>query len=301
MKRLLILLIILFLVVPVAVARAATPNGIEVKPVRNYPALDRGSTGTGSLTLTNNTSAAQNISMSVETFGVTGENYDYSFSTSEEVNWISFAEPKFTLQPKQTKSVSYSIAVPGDATAGGHYFSLLTIIDPPQDGEGVTEIRRVASLLYLEVSGSITKKSNLVSFSLPWFTTKPTIPTEVNLSNSGTSHSRARVLVTGRSWLSLLLRQPANQYALIEGTIVPSTVRRLPGEVKLPVSPGVYKITAEYAPNQGGIVRINKTVVYSPVWFIILTGAALVGILIVTLRYVVPPAKTRLRRTSSKD
>lgn len=303
MKRFLAGLLLVILssaCIPLPTAHAAPPEGIEVKPLRNYPALDRGTTGTGSLALTNNTPMPQNISMDVETFAVNGEDYDYTFGTSDEVDWIVFNEPTFVLQPKQTKTITYSIAVPGDAAAGGHYFSLLTVIDPPKDTEGVTEIRRIASLLYLEVSGSITKKSNLVSVSLPWFTSKQNVPIQASLSNNGTSHSRARVLIMGQSWATLLIRQPKTQYALLEGTIMPSTVRKLTGQVDLPKTPGIYHVVAEYAPNQGGLVKINKTIIYAPVWFIILIFITLIGLVIAIIRFARPVIKKRSRK-SAKD
>ncbi|MEO5628097.1 MAG: hypothetical protein ABIQ89_04405 [Candidatus Saccharimonadales bacterium] len=268
--------------------RAAKAEGIQVKPLRSYPTLDRGSTGKGTLTLTNKTPTLQNISMSVETFGVSGgeNNYDYSFGTSEEVNWVVFNEPKIALQPGQSHDVTYSVAVPGDASAGGHYFSLLTTIDPPKGSGGVTEIRRVASLLYLEVSGSITKKSSLVDFSLPFFTTKPVVPTEVHISNNGTSHTRARVGVTGQLLRAKIFRQPKQEYTLMEGTVMPATVRKLTGEVHLSNGPGIYKIGATYAPHQGGTQVVNRTVIYAPVWFLALILATLSGITITLVRYI---------------
>jgi len=280
-----LLLLVTSLLLPSRAAFAASPEGVEVKPLRNYPALDRGSTGTGSLTLTNKTATVQNISMGVETFAVTNENYDYSFGTSEEVNWVVFNEPSFGLQPNQTKTVTYSIAVPGDAAAGGHYFSLLTTIDPPKDAPGVTEIRRVASLLYLEVSGSITKKSSLMSFNVPWFSMQQTVPADIQLSNNGSSHTRARVLVEGRSWLSLLIRQPEQQYGLVEGTVLPATVRKLSTDIQLPKSPGIYKVSAKYSPNQGGKSEVTKTIMYAPVWFIALLGITLAGITVTAFRF----------------
>lgn len=296
MKRLLLLLCFVAVLVLQSQQAGAAPDGIEVKPVRNYPSLDRGSTGTGTLTLTNKTTSVQDISMEVETFAVTNENYDYKFGTSEEVNWIVFDEPTFSLQPKQTKTVRYSIAVPGDAAAGGHYFSLLTTIVPPQDNPGVTEIRRVASLLYLEVSGSITKKSSLVSFSLPWFTTQPTIPADMQLSNNGTSHTRAKVLIEGRSVLSLIFRQPQQQYGIVEGTIMPATVRKLTTDVQLPGSPGIYQVSAKYSPTQGGKTEYNRTVLYAPIWFIVVIIVTLVGLIITIIRFTYP----RIRRKTPK-
>lgn len=302
MKRVGILLsfgISLALLLVVYPVHAADSEGIRVEPLRNYPTLDRGSTGKGTLKLTNTTHKAQSVTMDVELFSVANENYDYAFRDIEDTNWIIFKDTNFKIQPNQTKTVVYEITVPGNAAPGGHYFSLLSSIDPPKDTEGVTEIRRIASLVYLEVSGNITRVSNLTDFSPPWFTLTNEVPADVYVSNSGTSHTKARVQVVGLTWLNQLLQRPPQEFAVFEGTVLPATLRKIPGELKLPERPGVYVLTANYSPIAGRPTNIKRIVVYAPLWFLAIFGLTITALGLIVFRFMRPHVrmvKSKLRR-----
>ena len=265
---------------------AETTEGIQVQPIRSYPTLDAGTTLKATLKLKNTTSQPQNISMNVENFLVQNADYDYAFRDSEETKWITFEESSFELQPSEIKIVNYTIAIPGNASPGGHYFSLLTTVDPKEDEQGVTEIRRVASLVYLEVGGDVVKNVSLKSFEAPWLTFDRTVPADVYLANSGNTHVRARVLMQGRSFLEQVSLQSPKEYALIEGTTLPSTLRKLHSEIKLPNRPGLFRVAAEYAPPQGGNPTIiQRTIIYSPLWFIAVLAMLLTGLVICFVRF----------------
>lgn len=283
----------LVILLSTAPAAAKVPEGVQVKPLRSYPALDRGSTGAGSLTLTNTSKTDQSVTMSTEIFSVTNENYDYKLVNKEEANWIRFDEPHLTLKPGESRVVKYSIAVPGDASAGGHYFALITTIDPPTNKTGVTEIKRVASLLYLEVSGDIVKSSRLVDFSMPWFSLNNLPPAEIHVANNGTSHTQARVAVYGRSWP---LNTQKQQYTLITGTVLPGTVRKLSDIVQLPNVPGIYSITAEYNTTQGKVMYMNQTIFFLPIWVICLLILAVIAIVTLIVRHFIPQLKRLWRK-----
>lgn len=278
---------------------AADPEGIRVEPLRNYPTLDRGSTGKGTLKLTNTTDKTQSVTMDVEIFSVANENYDYTFRDTEETKWIIFKDTNLKLRPNETKIAVYEIAVPGNAAPGGHYFSLLSSIDPPKDAEGVTEIRRIASLVYLEVSGDITRVSNLTDFSPPWFTLTNEVPADVYITNSGTSHMKARVQVTGQTWIDQLFRRPTQEFAVFEGTILPATLRKIPGELKLPERPGIYVLTANYSPIEGSPANVKRIVVYAPLWFLAIFVLTITAMVLITIRFMRPHVrhvKSKLRR-----
>lgn len=308
LRRLFIFIIAVFSVASIAgglmprSAHAENPKGIQVKPLRKYETLDPGTTSRGELSLKNTTNTPQNITMSTELFSVSGLDYNYSFRDDKEVEWITFSSKNLTLQPNETKLVSYDLAVPADASPGGHYFSLLTTIDPPKNETGVKEIRRVASLLYLEVSGKIIRSSQLTGFSLPWITTSRTIPADVYLSNGGNSHVRARVLIDGRSFSSRVARQPKGQFAVIQGTILPATLRKLSQDIQLPSRPGFYRMSAQYSPPEGGTYHRDRILFYIPFWFIPLLTLFIIGISYTTARFILSQRKRRkIRKNLPKD
>lgn len=244
---------------------AAKPSGITVTPVRSRPTLQPGSTSAGSLKITNNTATVQKLNLSAEHFGVTNENYDYSFTEVGSENWISFTDNSITLQPNQSKELAYKLAVPASASPGGHYFSLMVATQGSNNSTRINEIYRIASMIYLEVSGKIVYKSSLLSLDVPWLTTDKNIPFSVRLANNGNTHEDTRVSVKTET---LGINRLGTEKILPNLTL-PNTIRNIDSKTQLGWLPGLYKFTATYAPKQGGQDIKSQTVVYLPLWSII--------------------------------
>jgi hypothetical protein len=262
-------------------ALASEPVGIQVTPLRAYPAQSPGATTKGSLTLTNYTTSPQYIALSVESFKTVNEAYDYGFGSDEATKWVQFSEPFVTLAPKQSKVAEYTIAVPAGASPGGKYLSLVTTVSPTAGTQGVTEIHRVASLVYLQVNGALTKQGALLSFDLPKFSTRQTITAQVRLANSGNTHFESRVGFTVQRWL---LGSPTNDNFQVKGLILPGTVRQLSTEIHTPSLPGLYRVTADYSPPQGGATKLSHLVLYIPIWFILILLVALGTFVVLIIR-----------------
>ena len=277
MKRACLLLIAASLLAtmawPTPVQAAKRDVGLKITPLRKYPVLNPGATTADSITVTNSTSKTQTISLSAEVFGVINEAYDYNFQPSETAQWIQFADKRITLVSHQSRSVAYSLAVPANATPGGHFFALLASTTPPIKPGQVNEVSRVASLIYLQVNGQINQQSRLLSASVPWFTGSPTIPLVTQVADSGNTYIRARagVYATREPF-----GRPAN-LAQLNSVILPSTVRKISGTVKLSGVPGLYKVDVQYASPSGTPTVISHYVLYLPVWLQLAAAALVVG------------------------
>lgn len=270
----------LILLMP-AVAGAKTPTGIQVSPLRSYPTQNPGTITSSSLTITNNTDTPQQILLTTETFHTTGEDYRYSFGSSVATNWVQFAEPVIDLAPKQSKVAKYTIVVPSDAAPGGKYLALMTTVAPPPDSKKITEVRRIASLVYLQVNGQVTKTSQLLSFDVPKLTSTPGFTAHVRINNSGNTHFQSRVGFYVQRWP---FRSEGTYVTQLQGFVLPGTVRQLNTLVNLPRSPGIYRVTADYSPPQGGVNRISHTIIYLPLWFVIALVVFLFGLLVLCIR-----------------
>ncbi len=281
-KRLgLAIILVLVIVGSVGAATPQRPSGVQVKPLRAYPNQAPGQTTNGSFTVTNNTDQPQEVSFSAERFKTIDEDYNYAFDKDIITEWVDFKEPTMTLKPKQSKVQNYTIAVPADATPGGRYLALLTSVAPKTDQQSLTQINRVASLVYLEVTGKITRTVQLLSMDAPGFTNKPQAITAMRLANTGNSHYKARVALSVKRWPTtnnLAKLQP-------ETVLLPGTVRKVSETINLPKIPGVYKISVEFSPPQGGKTNLTRTVVYAPVWFIALMVATLGGAILLIIRW----------------
>lgn len=265
--------VVLLLAFTIPVSAAPKNVGLKVSPLRSYPSLDPGETTTGSLMITNQTPKDQTITLSAETFKVTNEQYDYNIEPSSTSDWVRFVDKLIILKPNQSQAVAYSLAVPSNATPGGHYFALLASSESAGGTGSITEVHRVASLIYLEVSGKLKKDSKLVSVDIPWFSSKTEVPISTLVANTGNTHIRARVGIT-------VQRQPGGrveQVSMVENVIMPGTVRKLDSKVHLPSVPGIYKISLTYAPPTGNPTVMSQTVWYFPQWCLIV----IIGLLLV--------------------
>lgn len=263
----------LFAVMP-GVANAKTPTGLQVRPLRAYPTQKPGSVTSGSLTLTNYTATPIDVAMSAQTFQTTNSDYDYSFTNSGAADWIRFDQVEVNLLPKQSKVVSYQAAVPANASPGGYFISLISSVIPSASNGSVIEVKRVASLVYLEVEGKLVKSGKLVNASAPWFSLSRSIPVEVNVANTGNSYYLARLQFDSSRW-------PGKQqlYSLQQQSIIlPGTVRKLQNTTKLAFLPGIYHVKVNYATPQGSPTNQTLTVVYLPIWAILILVLILLGL-----------------------
>ncbi len=259
------------------VSAAELNSGLKITPLRSYPTQQPGETKPGSITLSNLGKTDLQVHISTETFKVTNENYDYSFGQSDYTKWVRFVNTDLTLLPDQSQAVAYTIDVPVGAEAGGYYLAVIAATTTSPNSSEIQEVRRVASLLYLEVSGDIKVETKLLSFDSPWFLYKPEIPVSIRIANTGTSHNRSRVQVSVSRWPF----HGVGDTKQLESVILPASVRGLEDSVKLSGFPGIYKLAAEYAAPQGGVSRYSKTILYIPPWFV--GSIVVIGVSIIIL------------------
>ncbi len=248
------------------------PELVRLSPLRSRFALNPGDTTANKLTLTNDTNSPQTVRLLVRQIGVKNEEYDYIFKEIGPYNWLRFTDETLELAPKQQKEIAYSLAIPTTATPGGYDFAILASIDGKSSNTELQVVHQIASLVYLDVNGSTNTKGQLISYDGPWITSKQSYPVLVRIANQGNTHADSRVLVQAKTfWFGW--RQTGETQ--LKGYTLPNTVRKLDSSLKLGPAPGIYKVTAQYSPPQGGNIIRHKTVLYAPIWFLILATVVL--------------------------
>lgn len=247
----------------VASPASAKPNGVQFSPLRTYPNVFPGTTTSGSLTITNYTKDNQTVLFSTETFKTIDTSYNYAFGNEEAAGWVQFSDQSLNLKPNEAKVENYRIAVPANAAPGGRYIALINTVIP--EGAQPTELHRVATLVYLQVNGDVTQTGRMVSFDVPNITSRTAFDVVTKLANSGNTHFRARVSLAVSRWPA---KQGSSQ-TVAEGYLLPGTVRQLTSKLYTPKLPGLYRVTATFAPPQGGIERRQELLVYIPWWSLV--------------------------------
>jgi hypothetical protein len=258
----------------------AMNTDLTVSPLRQEIELAPGTALPGNLKVGNDSVGTQQLSFSSESFDVTNERYDYLFTTdTSESRWIRYAQESTELKAGQEVDVAYSVNVPIDAEPGGYYIALL-ITGRPTDssGEGIVPTVRVASLLYVTVTGPATKDGRLVQLRSP-SVSFGTAVWSATLQNAGTVHYRSNYVIT----VSTVTGSPI---AHSEDTrlILPGSVRLIDGSVPNPEIIGIYKVTYDIGLGDSPGVIVERWMLYLPPLQTILILLIVASLLTLTIR-----------------
>lgn len=213
-------------------------KGLTVSPIRSELEIAPGISQDGVLTITNSTKETMVVDLTAESFSVINQQYDYAFtSESEMAKWVSFSDSKIELAAGESKKANFTIGVPLSAEPGGRYISLFASTNTHVDSDSsIVSRQRVASLLYLTVTGKITRSGNLI------YLTSPNIVTgKVNwsmvLQNTGTTHFRSRYDVK----ILNIINNDVVATSQGDALILPGSLRLIADELPSLKLPGLYK------------------------------------------------------------
>ncbi len=263
---------------PTYAENAVDLKGLTLSPLRTELEISPGTSLDGVLTVKNSTDKPMTVSLTAEEFSVINQQYDYAFTAeSDMAKWVRFAPVEVDLAVGETKDVKYSVGVPLSAEPGGRYISLFASTDTASSNSAVKSRQRVASLLYITVSGQVTRVGSLVSLSSPWLISG-TSSWSAALRNSGTTHFRSRYDIQ-------VLNIIGNDIAasnLGDDLILPGTVRSVYGDLPLPKFPGIYKVIYNVGLGDSPAVVETRYVLYMP-WYAMIFFIVLIILLISTI------------------
>lgn len=213
-------------------------KGLTVSPIRSELEIAPGISQDGVLTITNSTKETMVVDLTAESFSVINQQYDYAFtSESEMAKWVSFSDSKIELAAGESKKANFTIGVPLSAEPGGRYISLFASTNTRVDNDiSIVSRQRVASLIYLTVSGDVTRSGNLI------YLTSPNVVTgqgnwSVVLQNTGTTHFRSRYDVKILNVINNEVVASSQGNALI----LPGSLRLINDKLPSTKLPGLYK------------------------------------------------------------
>lgn len=145
-----------------------TAQALTVSPARAELTADPGETISDSFLVINEQDTEQTFYTSIENFESQGETGTPNFTASKEglPTWIKVDE-KVTLKKGERVKIPYTITVPSDADAGGHFAAIFLSTVPPSAGDSQVSVgAKVGMLVLLKVTGNVKEEGGLISFTL---------------------------------------------------------------------------------------------------------------------------------------
>ena len=145
-----------------------TAQALTVSPARAELTADPGETISDSFLVINEQDTEQTFYTSIENFESQGETGTPNFTASKEglPTWIKVDE-KVTLKKGERVKIPYTITVPTDADAGGHFAAIFLSTVPPSAGDSQVSVgAKVGMLVLLKVTGNVKEQGGLISFTI---------------------------------------------------------------------------------------------------------------------------------------
>jgi hypothetical protein len=215
-----------------AVAGAATRQSFQISPPTANYAGDAGAAITGKVKVTNLTDSPITLKIGKENFVAKGEEGEIELVDSADplyslAPWFVVNTPELTVAARDTKEVSYSIAIPAAAEPGGRYGSIVFQSIPPKlpPGQSGASIQQnIAGIVFARINGAADEKLHVESFATDrsFYETGP-VKLTTRLKNTGTVHEKA----TGTITIKNLFGWVVAKVPLDEHFVIPGSIRRL--------------------------------------------------------------------------
>jgi len=190
--------------------------------------LEPGETVTRQVTVFNGGDEEQIYYLLARNFTTKGEEGEAVVSEEEFglATWIDFPFESVSIPAKDSQDVEYSIIVPPNADAGGHFAAVFASTSPPDVDRGVGLSGNVGSLVFVTVEGDIIEDLRIIDFYVKGDTTvfnRLPVEFEYRIENRGTVHERPEGTITMDGWFGKT-EINANPN---ENRILPSSIRRI--------------------------------------------------------------------------
>lgn len=163
---------------------------ITLSPATTKIQGDPGDIESGELTILNTGDKDFSFIVYARPYSVETEGYNPNYSDtparSNLYRWVQFDTTEGKLAPGKKQKINYTVLIPDDAEAGGHYGVLFVeTVSDDSEGQAVARNKRVGSIVRLSVSGDIRRSGQVESQSIAWLQTRPPVVSEALVSNQG--------------------------------------------------------------------------------------------------------------------
>ena len=275
-------------------------SSIFVSPMTQKIVLMPGETYKGSINISNNNSATEDLEYKADIGSYNkrqdGDSKDdYGVTDVTEVTnrnlimkWITLEKTTGTVAPNGTDTLNFTIKVPKDAPAGAQYATILVYKDPKniygdQNAANITAKYQLASAIIANVAGETVEKGSIKSNDMPTMLTNNKLEATSMVRNDGNVYTDATY--TLQVWpMGSDEEICTNEESAETSMILPDTERYHVQTCDLPAvgifkAKQVVKIFSEES-------VLEKTIFVCPIWLMVVVLVVVLGIILGIIIYV---------------
>ena len=282
--------------------------GLTVAPMNESIIIDPGDTYESSFRISNPASSTSPTyyKLVIEPYFTSeagGSTNKIEGEYNEIVKWTTFNVPtEGKLEPNDTKEVSFTIKVPESASAKGQYMAIKVAAsgEPIKDDDSkstnsdpnatIKEVKKMAHIVYAEITGNSIKKGEVTDLSLPSFLLSGKITGAATVKNTGNVHGKAKY--------TLQIYPLFSNEEVYSNEEEPSTSTILPDrekytEIAWDGTPGIGIFNVVFTVEFEGVKeQVSRMVIVCPVWLLFTIVFAVVALII----WIVLRVKSRGRK-----
>ena len=198
--------------------------------------------------------------------------------------WVTVQPAKFSVAPGQEKILNLVIRIPENAEPGGHYASVqLSLSGAPTAGSGASVVSTIDSLILLRVSGNLTEKLSLDSFTTDnnYYPNGP-VNFLIRTKNSGNVH----VAPTGTIIITDMFGHKAQELDVTGANVLPGSDRlnKVTWDQKGMVGRYTAQLVTTYGQTRQPLTASVTFIVFPPILLALLIGVLLLLVILITQR-----------------
>jgi hypothetical protein len=175
-------------------------QSLEVSPPSQEINADPGKTLTIKAKVRNRAQDPVPVTVRIEDFTAQGEEGQVALTEKGPwavSTWTTVTPTQFQLTAGQTQEVTATVRIPATGVAGGRYGSFVFAVEGVKPkGAGVASVaQEVASLFLIRVSGTVSERMAIDSFTAPAFMEFGPVPLTVKYRNDGNVHLKPKGVI----------------------------------------------------------------------------------------------------------
>lgn len=233
-------------ITPLASAQE-TPESMVLSPTNRKYTVEPGQTVADTVTVVNDGKVAYDLLVYARPYSVNNENYEPNFTATppnaDAYKWVQFQKTVYRIEAGATQKIDFTMKVPPQANAGGHYGVIFAEIQPagPAQGTSVLRKKRLGMILYATVGGNYKSAGEMIGVDMPFWQVEPPLKALLKAKNTGNTNFDLTAKITIRDLFGSTKYTATKQF-----TLLPSTTRHMNMDWTDGPWFGLYKVTTEH-------------------------------------------------------